>query len=173
MKNYIYGLNVKYHEITAIFPSLADYLITGKMTETKSIIKVLTGVKTSDEDFVALLDKILKICVIMSKKIDEIREELGELEGIIQIIIEGLDYKFWFKKNNHVIRHEQGINEHANLKIWISKNLLIKLLKQEITTSDAYMKGIITLKGSLTLAMHFNKYLLAFAKYLNAFGNNS
>lgn len=143
------------------------------MTTVNGIFSVLTGLETSNEEFIKLFEGVLKTSIRMAKHVEELSEEIGDYDRITQVHVEDVEFDFWIENKSTRIFYHRGVNPDASLCVFITKKLIVKILKQEIGASDVYMKGMVKLKGNLTQAIHFKNYMVTFSKYMNAFNNNS
>lgn len=142
------------------------------MLKSNSLYSVLTGLETSAEDFITLLDRIIKISAIMCKRVEELSEEIRANGRIAQVFVEDIDFNFWLKATEEGdIQYEQGILDNADVIIWINRKIIIDILKGDISASDAYMRGSIKVKGNLTQAIQIRNFMLIFKKYLDTLQN--
>lgn len=142
------------------------------MLKSNSLYSVLTGLETSAEDFITLLDRIIKISAIMCKRVEELSEEIRVNGRIAQVFVEDIDFNFWLKATEEGdIQYEQGILDNADVIIWINRKIIIDILKGDISASDAYMRGSIKVKGNLTQAIQIRNFMLIFKKYLDTLQN--
>ena len=137
------------------------------MLDSKKFALVIYQLEKKDEEFIAILDKIIKMGVGLVQNTEELREEILDHDYIYQIIISDINFNFWLKVSKGNILYKKGINPNATFKVYYTKDILIKILKREMYGSEAYMKGIIKVDGSLTQGLRYIKLFRLLLKYLN------
>ena len=97
---------------------------------------------------------------------EELQEELVGFDDIYQTYITDIDFNYWLKVANGKIEYEKGVNPDAPFKMNYTKDMIIKILKREISGTDAFMRGEINVEGSLTQGLRYIKLFRTFFKYL-------
>ena len=116
--------------------------------------------------FESILDKIIKAIVSITNNTEELKEELIGFDDIYQTCIFDADLSYWLEVSEGKLHYEKGVNPQALFKMIFSKDLFIKILKDEIGGTDAFMKGKIKVEGSLSQGLRFIKLFRTFFKYL-------
>ncbi len=143
------------------------------MLELEDIKCVIHHLETDDEEFVAALERILKLSVNMVKNTEELQEEIIDYDELYQVFITDIDFNFWLKVSNGLIIYEKGINRSATFKVKYTKDLIIKILKRETSGTDAFMRGLIKVDGNITQGLRYTKLFRLVFKYINiSFKNN-
>jgi putative sterol carrier protein len=137
------------------------------MLDSKKFELVIHQLEKKDEEFVAVLDKIIRIGVDIVQNTEELREEILDYDYIYQISIKDIDFNFWLKVSKGTILYKKGLNNNATFKVSYTKDIIIKILKREMYGSEAYMKGIIKVDGDLTQGLRYIKIFRMLLKYLN------
>ncbi|MFW9989991.1 MAG: SCP2 sterol-binding domain-containing protein [Candidatus Odinarchaeota archaeon] len=137
------------------------------MLNSKGFSSVIHDLENYNEDFIAVFDKIIKFFVNIFKIAEELQEEIVDYEDLFQIIVSDLNFNFWLSISNGSIIYKKGINRNASLRIIFTKDILVKILKREISGTDAFMKGLIKADGDLSQGLRFIKLFRLFFKYLN------
>ena len=137
------------------------------MLDSKKYELVIHQLDNKDEEFIAVLDKIIKMGVGLVQNTEELREEILDYDYICQILVKDINFNFWLKISHGNITYKRGINSNATFKVTYTKNILIKILKREIYGSEAYMKGLIKVDGNLTQGLRYTKLFRMLLKYLN------
>ncbi|MFW9900454.1 MAG: SCP2 sterol-binding domain-containing protein [Candidatus Thorarchaeota archaeon] len=137
------------------------------MLNSKSYNSVIHYLENHDEEFIAVLEKIIKFAVNKFKNTEELREEIVDFDDIYQIIVTDVNFNFWLKVANGLIIYKNGINRSASVKIMYTKDTFVRILKREISGIDAFMKGVIKVDGELSQGLRFTKLFQLFMKYLN------
>ncbi|HDZ17926.1 hypothetical protein LCGC14_0750480 [marine sediment metagenome] len=137
------------------------------MLDSKHFNSVLNNLETYDEEFVEVLDKIIKLGVSVARNTEELREEIIDYDAVYQIYITDLNFNFWLKINKGSIIYKKGINRSASFRVKYTKDLIIKILKREMSGTDAFMRGLIKVDGDLAEGIRFTKLFRLFFKYLD------
>ena len=137
------------------------------MLDSKHFNSVLNNLETYDEEFVEVLDKIIKLGVSVARNTEELREEIIDYDTVYQIYITDLNFNFWLKINKGSIIYKKGINRSASFRVKYTKDLIIKILKREMSGTDAFMRGLIKVDGDLAEGIRFTKLFRLFFKYLD------
>ncbi len=135
----------------------------------KHIISVLNNIETYDEEFVEVLDRLIKLGVSVARTTEELLHEIMEYDydDVYQIYITDLNFNFWLKITKNSIIYKKGINRKANYRIRYTKDLVVKILKREMSGTDAFMKGLIKIDGDLADGIRFTKLFRLFFKYVD------
>ncbi len=123
--------------------------------------------------FVRVLDRIIKIGVKIFNSTEELQEELLGFDDIYQTYITDMDFNYWLKVTNGKIEYKRGVNPDAPFKMNYTKDMIIKILKREISGTDAFMRGEINVEGSLTQGLRYIKLFRTFFKYVQNRNNSS
>ncbi len=137
------------------------------MLDSKHFNSVLNNLETYDEEFVEVLDKIIKLGVSVARNTEELWEEIIDYDVVYQIYITDLNFNFWLKINKGSIIYKKGINRSASFQVKYTKDLIIKILKREMSGTDAFMRGLIKVDGDLAEGIRFTKLFRLFFKYLD------
>lgn len=135
----------------------------------QEIIKKLLEVLENDEEkFIDILDKIIVGFVKLVNSLDDLREELIGLDDIYQTFIEDANFNYWLEVSEGKIHYEKGVNAQADFKMTLSKELIIKILKGEISGTEEFMKGKINVDGDLSQGLHYIKLFRIIFRFLKA-----
>ena len=123
--------------------------------------------------FVRVLDRIIKMGVKIFNSTEELQEELLGFDDIYQTYITDMDFNYWLKVTNGKIEYKRGVNPDAPFKMNYTKDMIVKILKREISGTDAFMRGEINVEGSLTQGLRYIKLFRTFFKYVQNRNNSS
>ncbi len=137
------------------------------MFDSKKFNSVIHELENKEEEFIAILDKIIKMGVNFLQNTEELREEIMDYDYIYQILVSDINFKFWLKVSRGSIMYKRGINPNATFRVSFTKDIIIKILKREMYGSEAYMKGIIKVDGDLTQGLRYIKVFRLLLKYIN------
>jgi len=142
------------------------------MLDSKKFNSIIHELENKEEEFIAILDKIIKMGVNFLQNTEELREEIMDYDYIYQILVSDINFKFWLKVSRGSIIYKRGINPNATFRVSYTKDIMIKILKREMYGSEAYMKGIIKVDGDLTQGLRYIKVFRLLLKYIkNNFKN--
>lgn len=128
---------------------------------------ILEELSKNGKKFEYILDKIIKAGVAIMNNTEELKEELIGFDDIYQTYIFDLNLSYWLEVSHGKLHYEKGVNPQALFKMVFSKDLFIKILKDEIGGADAFMKGKIKVEGSLSQGLRYIKLFRTFFKYLS------
>ena len=128
---------------------------------------ILEELGKNGKKFEYILDKILKAGVSIMNNTEELKEELIGFDDIYQTCILDANLSYWLEVSHGKLHYEKGVNPQALFKMVFSKDLFIKILKDEIGGADAFMKGKIKVEGSLSQGLRYIKLFRTFFKYLS------
>ena len=97
---------------------------------------------------------------------EELNEELLGFDDIYQTNVVDANFDYWLEVSEGKLTYEKGINPKALFKIAINKDIIIQILKNEVSGTDAFMKGKIKVEGSLSQGLRYIKLFRIFVKYL-------
>ncbi len=137
------------------------------MLDSKKFNSVIHELVNKEEEFIAILDKIIKLGVNFLQNTEELKEEIMDYDYIYQILLSDINFKFWLKISRGSIMYKRGINPNATFRVSYTKDIIIKILKREMYGSEAYMKGIIKVDGDLTQGLRYIKVFRLLLKYIN------
>ena len=136
------------------------------MTGQNPINIILEEFGRNGNKFEYILDKIIKAGVSIINNTEELKEELMGFDDIYQTCIFDASLSYWLEVSHGKLHYEKGVNPQALFKMIFSKDLFIKILKDEIGGADAFMKGKIKVEGSLSQGLRYIKLFRTFFKYL-------
>jgi len=137
------------------------------MINLKTFNLVLHDLENNHDEFIAVLDRIIKLAVDVFKGTEELQEEILDYNDIYQIIIPEINFNFWLKVSNGSIIYKKGLNPSASFEVIYPKDILLKILKREIHGTDAYMKGIIKVNGDLSQGLRYTRLFRLLLIYIN------
>lgn len=123
--------------------------------------------------FIRVLDRIIKTGVKIFNSTEELQEELLGFDDIYQTYITDMDFNYWLKVTNGKIEYKRGVNPDAPFKMNFTKDMIVKILKREISGTHAFMRGEINVEGSLTQGLRYIKLFRTFFKYVQNRSNFS
>ena len=136
------------------------------MTAQNPISSILRNLNKDSPKFEYVLDKIIKVVVKIMNNTEELKEELVGFDDIYQTSVVDANFDYWLEVSDGKLSYEKGINSKALFKINIDKDIIIQILKNKVSGTDAFMKGKINVEGSLSQGLRYIKLFRIFIKYL-------
>lgn len=143
------------------------------MLSIKSIDSVISKLINGDKGVINALDNFINLGISIIEHTEELREEIIDFDEIYQFHLTDINFIFWIKISQGKITYNKGKNESATLQIYMTRDLLLKILKREIGGTEAYMKGLIKLNGDLTQAFKIKTFLRHLINYLELFSKKN
>lgn len=136
------------------------------MSNHNPIISILESLESNGVKFEYVLDKIIKGVVKIMNYTEELKEELMGYDDIYQTYVTDADFNYWLEVSDGRLYYEKGVNPQALFTINLTKDLIIKIFREDESGTDAFMKGKIKVEGSLSQGLRYIKLFRIFEKYL-------
>jgi len=130
------------------------------------ISSILESLDADSPKFASVLDKIIKTVVKIMNNAEELKEELLGFDDIYQTYVTDANFNYWLEVSNGKLLYDKGVNLKALFTIDFNKDIIIQILKNEVSGTDAFMKGKIRVEGSLSQGLRYIKLFRIFEKYL-------
>ena len=127
---------------------------------------ILDELEKNGDKFKSIFDKFLKFAIGIIQSTEELREEIGEEFEIFQTYITDMEIQYWFQVGDGNISYGQGIHESPSVEIWMTKEMILQVLKGDLMGTEAYMKGILKARGSLTQGLRYIRLYRLFFEYM-------
>ena len=124
------------------------------MIDSNTIIMMLNSLESKENRFKSTLDELIKLGITSANNSKEIHEDLKSYEDTIyHVYIYDIDYNIWIKKVEGFLSYNNSYYESNSEEINIihlilTKQILRKIITRRIQVSDAYMRGLIKIRGS-------------------------
>jgi len=124
------------------------------MIDSNTIVMMLNSLESTDNNFKSMLDEIIKLGITIANNSKEIHEDLKLYEDTIyHVYIYDIDYNIWIKmvegfltySNSYYEANSEEINV---IHLILTKKILRKIITRKIQVADAYMRGLIKIRGS-------------------------
>jgi hypothetical protein len=135
----------------------------------KSIDSVITKLIDDNDRVKTTLDNFIKVGINFIEHTDELLEEILDYDELYQFYITDINFNFWIKISKGKITYKNGISNDASIKIYMTKDLILKILKREIGGTEAYMKGLVKLSGNLTHGFKIKTFLRHLINYFELY----
>lgn len=137
------------------------------MLSTYSIDTIIDKLGDSDQDVVRILDNFINFGIKLIQTTDELLEEIIDFDAIYQFYITDLRFNFWIGVSKGKITYKKGLNNDRSIQIYFTRDLIIKIFRGEISGTEAYMKGLMKVKGNLSHAFKVKNFLRLLVDYMN------
>ena len=136
------------------------------VTYSKTFNSIIDELETIDTEKITTFNRFLEFGFNLVQTTQELREEILDFDNIYQFYVNDINYEFWIKISKGSIIYKEGVNENSDLRIFLTKNLIIRLTKLEITIIDAYMKGLLNMQGDISQAVKFRNLIKFYREYV-------
>ena len=97
---------------------------------------------------------------------EELKEELIGYDDIYQTYVTDANFNYWLEVSDGKLLYAKGVNPKALFSIHFTKNIILQILKNQVSGTDAFMKGKIKVEGSLSQGFRYIKLFRLIEKYL-------
>ncbi|TFG27210.1 MAG: hypothetical protein EU532_08000 [Promethearchaeota archaeon] len=139
---------------------------------TNSIDLIVDKLSNSDQEVIDILDRFIRIGISLIHTTEELREEILDFDELYQFYFSDINFNFWIKISQGKVTYKKGYNENNSLRIYFTRDLIVKIFKEEIGGTEAYMKGLLKIHGNLSHAFKIKKFLRLLIEYLKAISTN-
>ncbi len=149
------------------------------MIDSNDILLMLNSLESSESTFKSTIDKFIRLGIKIANETEEFQEELRLYEDkIYHIYINDMDYNIWLKKiggyfsyNNSI--YEENSEELSVIHFFLTKTTVKKVITQKLQAEDAFMRGLIKIRGKLADAILARNLLSLFFTYMDYIAHNS
>lgn len=149
------------------------------MIDSNAILMMLNSLESSESTFKSTIDKFIRLGIKIANETEEFQEELRLYEDrIYHIYINDMDYNIWLKKiggslsyNNSI--YEENSEELSVIHFFLTKTVIKKVITRKIQAADAFMRGLIKIRGKLADAIPARNLLSLFFTYMDYIAHNS
>jgi len=134
---------------------------------TYSINTIINKLGDSDQEVVGILDKFINFSIDLIQTTDELLEEIIDFDAIYQFHITDLKFNFWIGVSKGKITYKKGFKNDTSIRIYFTRDLILKIFKGEISGTEAYMKGLMQVNGNLSHAFKVKNFLRLLVDYMN------
>jgi len=124
------------------------------MIDSNTIVMMLNSLESTESKFKSTLDELIKLGITIANNSKEIHEDLKLYEDTIyHMYIYDIDYNIWIKIVDGFLTYNNSYYEANSEEINIihlilTKKILRKIMTRRIQVADAYMRGLIKIRGS-------------------------
>ncbi len=149
------------------------------MIDSNAILMMLSSLESSESTFKSAIDKFIRLGIKIANETKEFQEELQLYEDkIYHIYINDIDYNIWLKKiggfftyNNSF--YEENSEELSVIHFFLTKTVMKKVITRQMQVADAFMRGLIKIRGKLADGIHARNLLSLFFTYMDYIAHNS
>ena len=149
------------------------------MIDSNDILMMLSSLESSESTFKSAIDKFIRLGIKIANETKEFQEELQLYEDkIFHIYINEIDYNIWLKKIGGFFTHnnsfyEDNSEELSVIHFFLTKTVMKKVITRQMQVADAFMRGLIKIRGKLADAIHARNLLSLFFTYMDYIAHNS
>ena len=103
--------------------------------------------------------KVFELFKQIAEENEDLKEELEDMDIVIQMIITDRDAKFWLKAHDGTLEFDDGVTENPSFTFSATQEVGARMLFGEVDATSAYMAGDITVEGNLQDAMAFQEII--------------
>ena len=124
------------------------------MIDSNAIVMMLNSLESTENNFKSTLDELIKLGITIANNSREVHEDLKLYEDTIyHVYIYDIDYNIWIKKVEGFLTYNNSYyeanSEEINvIHLILTKKNLRKIITRKIQVADAYMRGLIKIRGS-------------------------
>jgi hypothetical protein len=133
---------------------------------TSSIDSIINKLNASDQEVGDILDKFINFGIKLIQTTDELLEEIIDFDAIYQFCITDLNFNFWIGVSKGKITYKKGYNKNTSIRIYFTRDLILKIFTGEISGTEAYMKGLMKVNGNLSHAFKVKNFLRLLVDYM-------
>ena len=95
----------------------------------------------------------------IAKENEDLKEELEDMDIVVQQVITDKDVKFWMKAKEGALEYGKGETDNPSFTFSCTMAVGAGMLYGEVDATSAYMAGDITVEGNLQDAMAFQEII--------------
>ncbi|MHA1106688.1 MAG: SCP2 sterol-binding domain-containing protein [Promethearchaeota archaeon] len=103
--------------------------------------------------------KVFELFKQIAEENEDLKEELEDMDIVIQMIITDKEAKFWLKAHDGTLEFGEGDVENPSFTFSATQEVGAGMLFGEVDATSAYMAGDITVEGNLQDAMAFQEII--------------
>jgi putative sterol carrier protein len=103
--------------------------------------------------------KVFEMFKQIAEENEDLKEELEDMDIVIQMIITDANKKFWLKAGEGTMEFGEGDVDNPSFTFSATKEVGSGMLFGEVDATSAYMAGDITVEGNLQDAMAFQEII--------------
>ena len=153
-------------ELLSIYKSNNSSKVKLTVTYSKTFNSIIDELETEDTEIITTFTRFLEFSINFIQNTQELREEILDFDNIYQFYVNDINFELWMKISKGSIIYKKGIDDNSDLRIFLTKNLLLRLLKQDITITEAYMKGLLKIQGNISQTVKFRNLIRFYRKYV-------
>jgi len=149
------------------------------MIDSNAILMMLNSLESSESTFKSTIDKFIRLGIKIANETEEFQEELQLYEDMIyHIYINDMDYNIWLKKIGGSFTYSNSIYEENSqglsvIHFFLTKTVVKKVITRKMQAADAFMRGLIKIRGKVADAIHARNLFSLFFTYMDYITHNS
>ncbi|MFX0049427.1 MAG: hypothetical protein ACFE8G_14900 [Candidatus Hermodarchaeota archaeon] len=149
------------------------------MIDSNAILMILNSLESSESTFKSTIDKFIRLGIKIANETEEFSEELKLYDDIMyHIYINDIDYNIWLTKTGgsftyHNSYYEENSEGLRVIHFFLTKTIMRKVITRKLKAPDAFMRGLIKIKGEVSDAMLARNLLSLLFTYMDYIAFNS
>ena len=138
-----------------------------------SIVDLNDRSEDSNEFNITIIDKFIRLGISIANETEEFQEEIELYDDkMYHIYIKDVDYNIWLKKIGGTFTYsnsyyEENSEELSVIHFFFTKTIMKKVITRKIQAADAFMRGLVKIRGKLSDAIHAKNLLSLFFTYMD------
>jgi len=134
---------------------------------------MLNSLDSSKNAFKSTLDNFIRLSIKIANETEEFQEELKLFDDkIYHIYVSDSDYNIWLKKIGRSVVYNNSYYEENSeglsvIHFFLTKTTMKKVITRKIQAADAFMRGLIKIRGDVSDAMCAKNLLSLFFRYMD------
>ena len=110
--------------------------------------------------------KLFEFAKQVAEEDEEIKEELEDVDILVQLVMSDIDYKYWMKLGEGKIEYGEGEADDPSVTLSATGATWAGIGSGEIESTAAYMSGDLQIEGNLQDAIQYGEiYGMAMEKF--------
>ena len=143
------------------------------MIDSNAILVMLNSLDSSKNAFKSTIDKFIRLSIKIANETEEFQEELELFDDkIYHVYINDSDYNIWLKKIGGSVAYNNSYYEENSeglsvVHFFLTKTTMKDVITRKIQADDAFMRGLIKIRGDISDAICAKNLLSLFFRYMD------
>ena len=143
------------------------------MIDSNAILVMLNSLDSSKNAFKSTIDKFIRLSIKIANETEEFQEELELFDDkIYHVYINDSDYNIWLKKIGGSVAYNNSYYEENSeglsvVHFFLTKTTMKNVITRKIQAADAFMRGLIKIRGDISDAICAKNLLSLFFRYMD------
>ncbi len=110
---------------------------------------IFSNLKWTEDSYKTNISEILKKLAFLLESAEELKEHFNIYNGVCQIKVRDDEFNFWVKIHEGELKYQLGIYKNPLIELSLTKSTMLQIAKKKLTGIEAYMKGLVLMRGNL------------------------